>query len=57
MNQHCYILLNAVTGLVASASGFYVTFMEHVEISLRVCTAATAVVIGVLTIRNMLRKP
>ena len=56
MNPQCYTMMNAAAGVVATTSGFYITFMEHVEISLRVGTAATALVIGVLTVRNLLRK-
>ena len=55
MNTHYSTLLNGLAGTLAAASSFMITFMEHIEIGLRVGTSFLGLIIAVLTIRNLWR--
>tara|TARA_R110000868_G_scaffold124963_8_gene330216 strand:+ start:1982 stop:2158 length:177 start_codon:yes stop_codon:yes gene_type:complete len=55
MNHHYHTILNGFTGTLAAISGVTVTYMEHVELWLRLTTSILGLIVLVLSIRNLLR--
>lgn len=55
MNQHCHTLLNGITGMIAAAGSFAVTFMQEIEAWLRLSTSFLGLIIALITIYNLLK--
>jgi len=52
-NSHT--IANGVTGVLASASGFMVTFIEAMEAWVRLSTAVVLLWVALISLRNLIR--
>jgi hypothetical protein len=52
-NSHT--ITNGVTGVLASASGFMVTFIEAMEAWVRLSTAVVLLFVALISLRNLIR--
>ena len=52
-NSHT--IANGVTGVLASASGFMVTFIEAMEAWVRLSTAVVLLFVALISLRNLVR--
>jgi hypothetical protein len=52
-NSHT--IANGVTGVLASASGFMVTFVEALEAWVRLSTAIVLLFVALISLRNLIR--
>ncbi len=52
-NSHT--IANGVTGVLASASGFMVTFVEALEAWVRLSTAVVLLFVALISLRNLIR--
>jgi hypothetical protein len=52
-NSHT--IANGVTGVLASASGFMVTFVEAMEAWVRLSTAVVLLFVALISLRNLIR--
>jgi hypothetical protein len=55
MNSNEYTLANGITGVLASATGFLVTWMQQIETWVRFSTAILCLLIAIITLYNLLR--
>jgi putative Mn2+ efflux pump MntP len=55
MNQHCYTIANGITGTFASFLGVISTFQHQLEWWMRVTGGFLGIIIGVLTLWNLLK--
>ena len=55
MNQHYHTLANGITGMIAAAGSFAVTFMQEIECWLRLSTSFLGLIIALITIYNLLK--
>jgi hypothetical protein len=56
VNDYFYTLRNGFTGMVASGGAFGVSFMQNLELGLRIATGFVGLIIGCITLYNLLRK-
>jgi hypothetical protein len=53
--SNSYTITNGVTGVLASASGFMVTFIEAMEAWVRLSTAVVLLFVALISLRNLIR--
>jgi len=52
-NSHT--ITNGLTGVIASASGFMITFVEALEAWVRLTTAVVLLIVALVSLRNLLK--
>lgn len=55
MNQNFHTISNGITGVLASAAGFAVTWASHLESWVRLTTAVLCLIIAVITLYNLIK--
>jgi hypothetical protein len=55
MNSNEYTLANGIAGVLASATGFLVTWMHQIETWVRFSTAILCLLIAIITLYNLLK--
>lgn len=55
MNHHVYTLTNGICGVAASFAGVITTFQQQFEWWVRVSGGTLGVIIGVITLVNLIR--
>lgn len=55
MNSNEYTLANGLTGVIASATGFFVTWMHQIETWVRFSTAVLCLLIAIITLYNLIK--
>lgn len=55
MNSNEHTLANGLTGVIASATGFFVTWMHQIETWVRFSTAILCLLIAIITLYNLLK--
>lgn len=55
--QQSYIVANGVTGFLASFAGLGVTYIDTIELWLRMVSLVIGILVGLITLINLLRKP
>ena len=53
--SNSHTIANGVTGVLASASGFMVTFVEAMEAWVRLSTAVVLLFVALISLRNLLK--
>jgi hypothetical protein len=53
--SNSHTIANGVTGVLASASGFMVTFVEALEAWVRLSTAVVLLFVALISLRNLIR--
>jgi hypothetical protein len=53
--SNSHTITNGVTGVLASASGFMVTFIEAMEAWVRLSTAVVLLFVALISLRNLIR--
>jgi hypothetical protein len=53
--SNSHTIANGVTGVLASASGFMVTFIEAMEAWVRLSTAVVLLFVALISLRNLIR--
>jgi hypothetical protein len=53
--SNSYTITNGVTGVLASASGFMITFVEALEAWVRLTTAVVLLIVALVSLRNLLK--
>ena len=56
VDSQSHIIPNGVTGVLASATGFMVTFVQQLEVWVRFSTAILCLVIAIITLYNLIKK-
>lgn len=54
MSNH-QTITNGLTGMLASASGFMITFVEALEAWVRLTTAVVLLIVALVSLRNLLK--
>lgn len=54
MSNH-QTITNGLTGMLASASGFMITFVEALEAWVRLSTAVVLLFVALISLRNLIR--
>lgn len=55
MNHHAHTLVNGITGVIASSCAVITTFQTEIEWYTRMTGAVIGIVIGLITLANLIR--
>jgi hypothetical protein len=55
MNNQAHTMANGLTGVMASATGFAVTWMQQIETWVRFSTAILCLLIAIITLYNLIK--
>jgi hypothetical protein len=55
VDTHSHTIANGATGVVASATGFMVTFVEAIEAWVRLSTAIVLLIVALISLRNLVQ--
>ena len=55
VDTHSHTIANGATGVLASATGFMVTFVEALEAWVRLSTAVVLLLVALISLRNLVK--
>ena len=55
VDTHSHTIANGITGVLASATGFMVTFVEAMEAWVRLSTAVVLLLVALISLRNLIK--
>jgi hypothetical protein len=55
VDTHSHTIANGATGVLASATGFMVTFVEAMESWVRLSTAVVLLLVALISLRNLVK--
>jgi hypothetical protein len=55
VDTHSHTIANGATGVLASATGFMVTFVEAMEAWVRLSTAVVLLLVALISLRNLVK--